>query len=196
MPGDLHAERPGNGCSVTCQGHAWTIVASGADRCGSPLDSGWGSWDLLDWAGPTIDSGCRLRGHQERVMSVAHVNGTNIFYELHGTGEPLVLVHGSWADTTQWELERPRLAGSFQVLVYDRRGHSRSERPKTRQRCVIGRTRGQRPARASSQHRGRVAACRIPTPHLRPTSALLCHARRGFVVDLRDQARDFIATAW
>jgi pimeloyl-ACP methyl ester carboxylesterase len=64
-------------------------------------------------------------------MSVAHVNGTNIFYELQGTGEPLVLVHGSWADTTQWKLVRPRLAESFQVLVYDRRGHGRSERSNT-----------------------------------------------------------------
>jgi pimeloyl-ACP methyl ester carboxylesterase len=61
-------------------------------------------------------------------MAVAHVNGVDIFYELHGAGEPLVLVHGSWADTTQWDLVLPGLAATCQVLVYDRRGHTRSER--------------------------------------------------------------------
>lgn len=61
-------------------------------------------------------------------MPEAKVNGTKLYYELHGSGEPLVLVHGSWADTTQWGLVVPALAESYQVLIYDRRGHSRSER--------------------------------------------------------------------
>ena len=64
-------------------------------------------------------------------MAVAHVNGVDIYYELHGAGEPLVLVHGSWGDTTGWDLVLPGLADTFQVLVYDRRGHTRSERLET-----------------------------------------------------------------
>jgi pimeloyl-ACP methyl ester carboxylesterase len=62
---------------------------------------------------------------------VAHVetNGARLYYELHGEGDPLVLVHGSWVNADSWELVVPRLAQSFRVLVYDRRGHSRSERP-------------------------------------------------------------------
>jgi pimeloyl-ACP methyl ester carboxylesterase len=64
-------------------------------------------------------------------MAVAHVNGVDIYYELHGAGEPLVLMHGSWTDTTQWDLVLPGLADTFQVLVYDRRGHTRSERLET-----------------------------------------------------------------
>jgi pimeloyl-ACP methyl ester carboxylesterase len=59
----------------------------------------------------------------------ASVNGVSIYYELHGTGEPLALVHGSWMDARSWGLVVPALADSFRVLVYDRRGHSRSERP-------------------------------------------------------------------
>jgi pimeloyl-ACP methyl ester carboxylesterase len=64
-------------------------------------------------------------------MPVAHVNGVDIYYELHGAGEPLALLHGSWADTRRWDLVLPGLADTFQVLVYDRRGHSRSERLET-----------------------------------------------------------------
>jgi len=62
-------------------------------------------------------------------VSEAEVNGVRIYYELHGEGDPLVLVHGSWTDATGWGLVAPGLAESFRVLVYDRRGHSRSERP-------------------------------------------------------------------
>lgn len=57
------------------------------------------------------------------------VNGVRLYYELHGSGEPLALVHGSWTDATNWRLVVATLAESFRVLVYDRRGHSRSERP-------------------------------------------------------------------
>ena len=57
------------------------------------------------------------------------VNGAKLFYELSGSGDPLVLVHGSWVDHKDWQLVVPHLAGSFRVLTYDRRGHSLSERP-------------------------------------------------------------------
>lgn len=62
-------------------------------------------------------------------MAVAHVNGADLYHELHGEGAPLVLVHGSWADAARWSPVLPGLAASFRVLVYDRRGHSRSEAP-------------------------------------------------------------------
>ena len=41
----------------------------------------------------------------------------------------MVLVHGSWFDHRSWASVMPGLAASFQVLAYDRRGHSASERP-------------------------------------------------------------------
>ncbi len=64
-------------------------------------------------------------------MPEVEANGVRLYYELHGSGEPLVFVHGSWVDATGWAFVAPALAESFRVLVYDRRGHSRSERPKT-----------------------------------------------------------------
>jgi pimeloyl-ACP methyl ester carboxylesterase len=62
-------------------------------------------------------------------MPEAEANGVTLYYEIHGGGEPVVLVHGSWVDATRWRFVVPAFAESFRVLVYDRRGHSRSERP-------------------------------------------------------------------
>jgi pimeloyl-ACP methyl ester carboxylesterase len=62
-------------------------------------------------------------------MSVARVNGVELYYESNGSGEPLVLVHGSWGDHHNWDPVIGALAESFRVVSYDRRGHSASERP-------------------------------------------------------------------
>jgi pimeloyl-ACP methyl ester carboxylesterase len=63
-------------------------------------------------------------------MATVKVNGVQLVYEFSGTGEvPLVLVHGSWVSRHNWDLVVPSLAESFQVLRYDRRRHSESERP-------------------------------------------------------------------
>lgn len=63
-------------------------------------------------------------------MSMAEVNGVRLFYEMSGNGDiPMVLVHGSWGSHDNWWAVVPGLRRSFQVLTYDRRGHSASERP-------------------------------------------------------------------
>jgi pimeloyl-ACP methyl ester carboxylesterase len=62
-------------------------------------------------------------------MTGLSANGVRFYCEEHGNGEPLALVHGSWTDATSWRFVVPGLAKAFRVLVYDRRGHSRSERP-------------------------------------------------------------------
>jgi pimeloyl-ACP methyl ester carboxylesterase len=62
-------------------------------------------------------------------MATAHVNGVDLYYERLGAGEPLVLVHGSWGDHDNWAPVVPKLAELFDVVTYDRRGHSQSERP-------------------------------------------------------------------
>lgn len=62
-------------------------------------------------------------------MTIAEVNGAQLRYERSGAGEPLVLVHGSWVDCRVWDDVAPLLRGSFEVVVYDRRGHGLSTCP-------------------------------------------------------------------
>src|SRR5262249_8791755 len=53
-----------------------------------------------------------------------------IHYEDHGSGDPIVLVHGYPLDGNSWERqERELLASGFRVITYDRRGFGRSSQP-------------------------------------------------------------------
>ncbi len=53
-----------------------------------------------------------------------------IYYEDHGAGPPVVLVHGYLADGRSWEKqEAALLAAGYRVITYDRRGGGASSRP-------------------------------------------------------------------
>lgn len=49
------------------------------------------------------------------------VRNAEFYYELHGEGEPLVLISGYTADHLYWASVLPELAKHFQVLVFDNR---------------------------------------------------------------------------
>lgn len=63
-------------------------------------------------------------------MPASPINGVKLYWELSGGGgEPAILVHGSWGDHANWAQVVSALSTSLNVAAYDRRGHSRSERP-------------------------------------------------------------------
>ncbi|HEX9108355.1 MAG TPA: alpha/beta hydrolase, partial [Longimicrobiales bacterium] len=64
-------------------------------------------------------------------MPNTRVNGVGSYWEERGAGQAMVLVHGSWGDHNNWARVVPGLAEHYRVVTYDRRGHSRSERPPT-----------------------------------------------------------------
>ncbi|MBW5483963.1 alpha/beta fold hydrolase [Streptomyces bambusae] len=62
-------------------------------------------------------------------MPSAAVNGTDIYYELRGTGPSVLLIAGAGGDAGSFDRVAGLLADEFTVLTYDRRGNSRSPRP-------------------------------------------------------------------
>jgi pimeloyl-ACP methyl ester carboxylesterase len=59
-------------------------------------------------------------------MTTLSADGVDLYYEMAGDGDALVMVHGSWGDHANWALVVPELSRSFRVITYDRRGHSQS----------------------------------------------------------------------
>ncbi len=56
-------------------------------------------------------------------------DGKRIWYEVHGEGEPLVLIGGSSLVRRQWDFMLPILRDRFKVILYDQRGAGLSDRP-------------------------------------------------------------------
>lgn len=61
----------------------------------------------------------------------AQVNNTKLYYDIAGSGEPLVLVHGSFGDRRFWDFQFTELSKKFKVLRYDIRGYGKSALPDT-----------------------------------------------------------------
>jgi non-heme chloroperoxidase len=54
----------------------------------------------------------------------------DLYYEDHGAGRPVVLVHGYPVDGHSWERQtRALLEAGYRVIAYDRRGFGRSSQP-------------------------------------------------------------------
>src|SRR5467141_5159863 len=65
-------------------------------------------------------------------IRVGKENSTNIelYYEDHGSGSPVVLIHGWPLSSASWEKQTAALlAAGHRVITYDRRGFGRSSQP-------------------------------------------------------------------
>jgi pimeloyl-ACP methyl ester carboxylesterase len=56
-------------------------------------------------------------------MPYASVNGIEMYYEEHGSGVPLVLVHGFFRSCRDWDDVVPVFAARYRVILPDLRGH-------------------------------------------------------------------------
>ncbi|MEU0941340.1 alpha/beta hydrolase [Streptomyces canus] len=67
-------------------------------------------------------------------ITVGQENSADIelYYEDHGSGQPVVLIHGYPLDGHSWEKQLPALLDAgHRVITYDRRGFGRSSQPTT-----------------------------------------------------------------
>ena len=56
-------------------------------------------------------------------------NGIRVYYEAHGEGEPLLLVHGGTATSRSWSSHLPAFTEHFRIIAPDSRGHGRTDNP-------------------------------------------------------------------
>lgn len=59
----------------------------------------------------------------------AAVGDTKLYYEVRGTGDPLVLLHGHPLDSRMWDWVMDELAKEYQVIRFDMRGLGKSVDP-------------------------------------------------------------------
>ncbi|MFQ5821864.1 MAG: alpha/beta fold hydrolase [Candidatus Heimdallarchaeota archaeon] len=59
----------------------------------------------------------------------AEVNGTQLYFEVAGSGDPIVLIHGNYGDSRHWDDQFEVFAKEYKVIRYDVRGYGKSSVP-------------------------------------------------------------------
>ncbi|KIW53687.1 hypothetical protein PV05_09233 [Exophiala xenobiotica] len=62
-------------------------------------------------------------------MPYLNNNGVRIYYEVHGTGIPVLLTHGYSSTSEMWAGQVAAISKSFKLIVWDMRGHGQSDYP-------------------------------------------------------------------
>ncbi|MFA4860624.1 alpha/beta fold hydrolase [Methanoregula sp.] len=62
-------------------------------------------------------------------MPLQKVNDIDMYYEIHGEGEPIILIAGIWSDLSGWKTTIPALSKKYKVLALDTRGAGRTDKP-------------------------------------------------------------------
>lgn len=62
-------------------------------------------------------------------MPKSQSNGINLYYEIHGEGQPLLFIHGLGSSTRDWEFQVSEFSKSYKVITIDLRGHGQSDKP-------------------------------------------------------------------
>lgn len=57
------------------------------------------------------------------------VNGIDLYYEIHGSGEPLLLIEGLGYSAWMWYKQIPVFSKRYQVILFDNRGAGNTDKP-------------------------------------------------------------------
>jgi pimeloyl-ACP methyl ester carboxylesterase len=72
-----------------------------------------------------LQGSCGIGGF---ALPIADIDGTNRYYEIHGQGEPLLLLHHGFGCTKIWDKIVPSLVeNGYKTICYDRRGYGQSD---------------------------------------------------------------------
>ena len=94
-------------------------------------------------------------------MSTAQINGIELYYEEHGSGDPLLLIMGLAADSVAWMFQLPEFSKHYRTIVFDNRGVGRSSKPAGPYTIAPdGRRRGRRCSTRSASSAPTWSACR------------------------------------
>ena len=138
----------------------------------------------------------------DRVAGAARLV-VELYYEEHGSGDPLLCIMGFATDLTGWLMQTPEFAKSYRTIVFDNRGVGRSAKPPgpytihemaddavgilealdVERAHVLGLSMGGMIAqevalRHPQRVRGLVLAARFPSPTSRPRSSGNSSSRR------------------
>jgi 3-oxoadipate enol-lactonase len=62
-------------------------------------------------------------------MPRIRIGDIEMYYKVHGSGEPIVLIHGLSMDSSTWFNQIPVLSQKYQVIVFDNRGVGQTDAP-------------------------------------------------------------------
>src|SRR5260370_1688616 len=71
----------------------------------------------------------RFGSRQEIAMPKINSDGVNIYYEVHGSGPPLLLTHGYSSTSGMWQGQIAALSEHHKLVLWDMRGHGQSDYP-------------------------------------------------------------------
>jgi len=62
-------------------------------------------------------------------MPILNLDDIKLYYEIQGAGDPLLLIHGLGSSSRDWELQMGFFSQQYRVIVFDVRGHGKSDKP-------------------------------------------------------------------
>lgn len=71
-------------------------------------------------------------GNNTKVGKFADINGIRLYYEVYGSGEPLLLMHGNNGSIAAFDKQIPELSKSYMAIALDSRGQGNSTSDSTK----------------------------------------------------------------